>query len=213
MARVHYYLRYYLHFCFLWSDLITAEEKANFDFSCYPEYKEDINDSQSHLIRIITRIILAEWYNLSRNSRQYVNEARAYVAREIKDNQGVRMPWHLRAVIIIRGEEKRRAASISHREKRTSKETRTRNDARASRRNCVRCPCTSEWDERLENMAMIFTNSASAWKCSLFALCPPCRKNARERSHVTGVGINRSRREPRINLTKKFGAYLTSIDN
>jgi len=26
------------------------------------------------------------------------------------------MPWHLRAVIIIRGEEKRRAASISHRD-------------------------------------------------------------------------------------------------
>jgi len=113
MARVHYYL----HLCFLWSDLITAEEKADFDFSCDPKYRKDINDSQSYLTRIITRIISAEWYNPSRNSRQYVNEAQAYVAREIKDNQGVRMPWHLRAVIIIRGEEKRRAASISHREK------------------------------------------------------------------------------------------------
>lgn len=52
---------------------------------------------------------------------------------------------------------------------------------RGRRRSACPLLCTSEWDkdERIENMAMIFTNSASAWKCSLFALCP-ARKNAHD---------------------------------
>lgn len=90
----------------------------------------------------------------------------------IKGNQGVGMPRHLCAMIIIRekgtgrsNEGPRLSDAVSRRGgKRISKEVRElRNDARAGRRSRV-CPlpCTSEWDERIENMAMIFTNSASA---------------------------------------------------
>lgn len=76
---------------------------------------------------------------------KFEHMSRASVA-VIEDNQGVGMPRHLYAVIIIRGgRETGRSnegpASISHREggRWISKEARTRNDARASKRSRVRC--------------------------------------------------------------------------